>query len=388
MMKKLLWTTALVMLCYLTSVYAQTPYTGYYRTVQGNTEYHHFTRNHSEGTAVYINQESTGPILRLSSGTYAANNNVKFSFESNGRLGIGTKTPVALLSLGSNSYTTSTPLENPEALLRFDNTFDSEGEASANKIVFYQNSSFKGGIGISSSDVDLFSGQNFKFYTQHTPTSEGYNAFSILQDGKVGIGINQPKSKVHIQSGASGGTPHDYSKLTIEGSDKTMISVLTPNNKMGFIGFADTDDNWVAGLEYSHSTDVLGIQVNDQDQLFINKDGQVGIGISSFSTDYKLAVDGKIIAEGLKIEMSKAWPDYVFASSYNLRPLSEVKKFIEENSHLPEVPSAKDVEENGVDVGQMDAILLQKIEEMTLYMIQLEEKNAELEKRINELEKK
>lgn len=68
-----------------------------------------------------------------------------------------------------------------------------------------------------------------------------------------------------------------------------------------------------------------------------------------------------------------SWPDYVFEPNYNLRPLSEVKRFIIENKHLPNVPSAKEIEENGLNLGEGNKILLEKVEEMTLYLIQLEE---------------
>jgi len=82
--------------------------TGVFRTPAGNTDYHHFTRNNSTGAAVFINQESTaGQILRLSSGIATANQNVKFSFESNGNLGIGTTTPEEKLVL-YNADTTQT----------------------------------------------------------------------------------------------------------------------------------------------------------------------------------------------------------------------------------------------------------------------------------------
>ena len=72
------------------------------------------------------------------------------------------------------------------------------------------------------------------------------------------------------------------------------------------------------------------------------------------------------------------WPDFVFEKDYNLPPLNEVAQFIEENQHLPNVPTAAEVETNGVNLGEMNAVLLNKIEELTLYII-------DLQKQINEL---
>ena len=91
----------------------------------------------------------------------------------------------------------------------------------------------------------------------------------------------------------------------------------------------------------------------------------------------KLYVEGGICAERVKVENKTDWPDYVFNTSYDLRPLSEVETFINENSHLPEVPSEKEINENGIDLAQMDATLLKKIEELTLYTIE-QQKQIEL----------
>jgi len=88
-------------------------------------------------------------------------------------------------------------------------------------------------------------------------------------------------------------------------------------------------------------------------------------------------------------------PDYVFAPNYALRPLAEVERFVRQNSHLPEVPSAAEVAKDGLALGEMNATLLKKVEELTLYLIEqnkqiLEQKNLinEQNKRIEKLEKK
>ncbi len=96
-------------------------------------------------------------------------------------------------------------------------------------------------------------------------------------------------------------------------------------------------------------------------------------------TNYKLAVDGKIVCTHAVVTIDN-WADYVFDENYQLRPLTEVEKFIKENNHLPDVPSEAAVKSEGLDVGEMDAILLRKIEELTLYMIELKKENEQLKK--------
>jgi len=95
--------------------------------------------------------------------------------------------------------------------------------------------------------------------------------------------------------------------------------------------------------------------------------GNIGIGTST--PNEKLTVNGKIRAKEIKVETAN-WPDYVFKSSYPLMPLTKVESFIKEHGHLPEVPSVKEVEKDGIEVGANQAILLKKIEELTLYIIE------------------
>jgi hypothetical protein len=98
--------------------------------------------------------------------------------------------------------------------------------------------------------------------------------------------------------------------------------------------------------------------------------------------DYALSVDGGIVAKKCVIQI-KDWADYVFASDYSLKPLEEVEAFIEENKHLPDVPSEKMVLEEGIELAEMNKILLQKVEELTLYLIEQDKKIKALENRIN-----
>lgn len=107
--------------------------------------------------------------------------------------------------------------------------------------------------------------------------------------------------------------------------------------------------------------------------------GNVGIGTQTTGT-YKLAVNGNIRAKEIKVETAN-WPDYVFTENYTLPTLEEVQKHIDQNGHLINIPSAKEIETNGLELGEMNRLLLEKIEELTLYIL-------EQEKRIQYLEHK
>ena len=110
--------------------------------------------------------------------------------------------------------------------------------------------------------------------------------------------------------------------------------------------------------------------------------GNVGIGTSTPSNE--LDVKGTIRAE--EVIVQTGWSDFVFEDDYQLRTLDEVAGFIEAKGHLPEIPSAEEVAENGVTLGQMNAKLLQKVEELTLYLLELQKQNRELVERVQRLE--
>lgn len=118
------------------------------------------------------------------------------------------------------------------------------------------------------------------------------------------------------------------------------------------------------------------------DRMVLTRDGRLGIDIGSSDpcADCKVDVNGKIRAEEVIVEV--AWPDYVFKEDYSLMSLSEVDRFITANGHLPGIPKADQIEEKGVSLGEVSKLLLEKIEELTLHMIQLEKRNDELEKQL------
>ncbi|TCC97700.1 hypothetical protein [Pedobacter hiemivivus] len=120
------------------------------------------------------------------------------------------------------------------------------------------------------------------------------------------------------------------------------------------------------------------VNVYDIDYAVLSTEGNLSINTTSF--DNQLSVNGKIRAQEVKVETAN-WPDYVFAKDHELQSLKETERHIKEKGHLPGIPSAAEVKANGIDLGEMNAKLLQKIEELTLHLIKMRKELDELKKK-------
>ncbi|MNL34194.1 hypothetical protein D3C87_1561540 [compost metagenome] len=123
---------------------------------------------------------------------------------------------------------------------------------------------------------------------------------------------------------------------------------------------------------------------NQTEKLRILGNGNVGIG--TINPDTKLAVNGTVHSKEVKVDMI-GWPDFVFKKEYDLPTLQEVEKHISEKGHLQNIPSEEEILKNGINLGEMNAKLLQKIEELTLYMIEMKKENNEIKKENKEMKK-
>jgi hypothetical protein len=197
---------------------------------------------------------------------------------------------------------------------------------------------------------------------------------TISANGNVGIGAISPVAKLQI-----GGSVYSGASRT-----NTIFNGNINDQAANFIG---SEGYWGirTGTNNSFNLDVYNGN-NPIVALTTLQNGNVGIGTTSPGS-FKLAVEGKIGAREVNVTTA-AWSDYVFKSEYRLRSLTEVDQYIKENQHLPDVPSEKEVLKNGQDLGAMNSILLRKIEELTLYVIELNKIVARQNERIGEFENK
>lgn len=177
--------------------------------------------------------------------------------------------------------------------------------------------------------------------------------------GRVIIGnITTTDNKLHIHSDANL-------------NSSIMLSTTSPNNR-AIIKFKN-DNNQIhvgsdnimkfAATSYSFTT------------------GKVGIGCVNNMNDFALAVQGGVVSTKVSVLDIDTWPDFVFGNNYKLMNLYELEQYINTNRHLPEVPSAEEVSASGIDLGEMNALLLQKVEELTLHIIELQKQIDELKAR-------
>lgn len=186
--------------------------------------------------------------------------------------------------------------------------------------------------------------------------------------GNVGVGTSTPDAKLHV-AGA----------VKIVDGTQAAGKVLTSD--------ANGVASWqAAGISTQWTTSGTNIYYGTGKVLIGNPNL---VGFKGTPGTYQLYVQGGILTEKVKVAVATTndWADYVFANGYKLRSLKEVEKFVQQNKHLPNVPSAQEVVNEGIDMAKMDAKLLEKIEELTLYLIELDKKNADQEKKIAELSK-
>lgn len=213
----------------------------------------------------------------------------------------------------------------------------------------------------------------------------------IDQNGYVGIGTSAPAQKLDVNGGIQiSGDPglvfaNSASGYTGSGIVYGYMSRSSgsggsyPWNTSGTIVLQSESLSGTGGFAFATGT-------TPSVKMAILGSGNVGIGTTD-PGNYKLAVNGDVKAKKITISQT-GWSDYVFDKNYKLRSLEYLEAFIKENKHLPDVPTAKEVNAKGVSVGDTQALLLKKIEELTLYMIEANKKNDQLTKRIESLEKK
>lgn len=233
----------------------------------------------------------------------------------------------------------------------------------------------------------------------------------VSREGNVIIGSNtavinttpmlQVKSKIVQPAMAPpGGTAAKFSLTGLDGQGSNSLSICNFSSSWGATLFEGKLDNQSVFKVFNDGATIIGPGSSPTKNMLTVTGGasiygNVVIGnVTTPNTNYKLFVEKGILTEKLKVAVSTTanWSDYVFSKDYKLMPLEEVSLFVQKNKHLPGVPSAEEVVKEGIDMATMDAKLLEKIEELTLYLIEIKKENAEmknlLEQRLLLLESK
>jgi len=406
-----------------------------------------------------IKHTEAGGLIFCGNETHNQNH---MTITSNGNVGIGA-TPFDGIKTSVQNDLTSIPTYGSAALFAYGSSSHTSGLASKVRGVWALSLNNKSGTLSESMGIDVGAGNessgtgtvtnaygvNIDVQKGRGIVTNGYgvfikrvqgdNTYGIYQQGdvtknyfagNVGIGVKNPTANLDI----SGGTGD--SELLIEADsdnsdemDNPFITFSQDQKRVfgfiGLVGNADTaphvdkyqryvneSGTWVQRADYPGTlpnylflgmNNSEGVQLGSQGnvRLTVHHNGSVGIGTSTPPEEYKLAIAGKMISEEVKVQLQTAWPDYVFNKNYNLPTLQQVENHISEKGHLINIPSAAEVAENGIMLGEMNAKLLEKIEELTLYTIaqekkirnqehrntKLETKNAELEARLARIEK-
>lgn len=165
----------------------------------------------------------------------------------------------------------------------------------------------------------------------------------------------------------------------------TPLASSSNENSWGINGNNNTSSSSFIGT--TNSEPVI-IKTNSTEAVKILPTGEVGIGSDAPRAGYRLAIKGNVLAEKVVVKSPGNWPDYVFDSTYQLLSLKEVNDFIKKNKHLPDVPSASEVEKNGLNLSDSHSVLLRKIEELMLYIIEQDKINRNQQELIEQLLKK
>ncbi|MHC0446356.1 hypothetical protein ACWA1F_13180 [Flavobacterium sp. 3-218] len=222
---------------------------------------------------------------------------------------------------------------------------------------------------------------------------------TFLPNGNIGIGTSSPQTILQFGDFINNNNykvsfPGSYNfeeiKLGQYGNGRSGLEIITHTNLSSSFGvrlFAGTDTGLDGLLFQTADPSNSAENLTYSTKMAIALNGNIGIG--TIAPDEKLTVKGKIHTQEVRVDMAGPLvPDYVFADDYKLKSLEEIEDYVKEHKHLPEIPSAKEIEKNGLMLAEMNMAMLKKMEEMTLYIIEQNKQIKNLEKKIETLTNK
>ncbi len=245
----------------------------------------------------------------------------------------------------------------------------------------------------SNSGITGTSGQNYALYPKQGSVDAGVGVSVGTNGVSVYEHANSYMPAILVWSGSLTGWNHivviyknKQPRLYING--KLMKAGLVSSKAIVFpsfqVGYSRTTYNYGSFKGFVDDIAIYNREIDDNEVLllygselplkkicesFYCDGNKIGIGTSNIPSDYLLAVNGKAIMEGIKVQLNTTWPDYVFDDKYELKDLYQLENFIKTYNHLPNLPDASTISREGYELSEMDTRLLEKIEELTLYII-------------------
>jgi hypothetical protein len=316
----------------------------------------------------------TGPAWgpgKLTFGDYNGSQyNTRMTLLQNGNLGIGAPGPNVKLQVNSNNSGTG---YNDWITANF-------GAASGDRLV----------VGLLDGTATIGA---------HNNTLTAWSDIAINPfGGRVGIGTKTPNANLEVNTNTiigTGGDKFNTALTLIKNGDTYGIdypALVIKHSGSGVNSYGNPgSDNGIIQIT-GFNTGVSNKAINSNNNFYVFTNGTVAVNASRVPTGYTFAVGGKAIAEQMTVMLQADWPDYVFEKGHTLMPLTELADYVNKNHHLPEIPSAAEIKKDGLNLGEMNGLLVKKVEELTLYLIEKEKEIRELkvsqEERLKKMEQR
>jgi hypothetical protein len=279
---------------------------------------------------------------------------------TSGYLGIGTTSPSSKLVIdGIDNYTDGLTIQNTASYKHLITAFSDGNSPTA--------------------------GSALQFKVANNNVGGNTAVMTLKGSGNVGIGTISPSTRLHLFNASS----HTYLNIDKPGTSYEGGIQFSINGAPTFFLWSDNDGTDALRIQAvglageNDATPRMQFPKVNKNIYMVESGGNVGIGTTS--PNQKLTVNGTIYGKEVKVDLNVPGPDYVFEKDYKLPSLEEIKSYVDLHKHLPEVPSAKEMEVNGINLSEMNMILLKKVEELTLHIIALKKENEIQTAKINEL---